>query len=41
VTVVGTPGELVLHGFGRELAQVDLDGAPADIEALQATSRGI
>jgi hypothetical protein len=31
----------VLHGFGRELAQVDLDGAPADIEALQATSRGI
>jgi uncharacterized protein (TIGR03085 family) len=41
VTVVGTPGELVLHGFGRELAQVDLDGAPADIEALQAASRGI
>jgi uncharacterized protein (TIGR03085 family) len=41
VTVTGPPGELVLYSFGRELAQVELDGAPGDIEALGATSRGI
>jgi uncharacterized protein (TIGR03085 family) len=41
VTVTGPPGELVLHAFGRELAQVELDGAPDDVAALQATSRGI
>ena len=41
VTVTGPPGELVLHAFGREQAQVELDGAPDDVAALQATSRGI
>ena len=41
VTVSGPPGELVLYSFGRTQAKVELDGAPADIEALNATPRGI
>lgn len=41
VTVTGPPGELVLHAFGREQVQVELDGTPADVAALQATPRGI
>ena len=40
VTVTAEPGELILHAFGRELAQVELDGAEADIAALQAAPRG-
>jgi len=41
VTVTAEPGELILHAFGRELAQVELDGAEADIAALQAAPRGL
>jgi uncharacterized protein (TIGR03085 family) len=41
VTVIGEPGELVLHAFGRELAQVELAGAEPDIEALRSAPRGI
>ncbi|HTK61390.1 MAG TPA: TIGR03085 family metal-binding protein [Pseudonocardia sp.] len=41
VTVVGQPSELVLHAFGREVGQVDLQGAPADVEALTAAPRGV
>lgn len=41
VTVVGKPSELVLHAFGREVGQVELQGAPADVEALTASPRGI
>lgn len=41
VTVIGPPGELMLHAFGREPARVQLDGAAADVEALARTPRGI
>ncbi|HEY2207453.1 MAG TPA: TIGR03085 family metal-binding protein [Pseudonocardia sp.] len=41
VTVVGPPGELLLHGFGRDLGQVELQGAPADVAALNGAPRGI
>ena len=41
VTVVGQPSELVLHAFGREVGQVELLGAPADVEALTAAPRGV
>jgi uncharacterized protein (TIGR03085 family) len=40
VTVEGEPGEIVLHGFGRDAARVDLRGEPADVAALKASSRG-
>lgn len=41
VTVVGQPSEVVLHAFGREVGEVELQGAPADVEALTAAPRGI
>jgi uncharacterized protein (TIGR03085 family) len=41
VIVIGPPGELVLHAFGRDQAQVELYGSPADLAALEATPRGI
>jgi uncharacterized protein (TIGR03085 family) len=41
VTVEGEPGEILLHGFGRDAARVDLRGEPADVAALEASSRGI
>jgi uncharacterized protein (TIGR03085 family) len=41
VTITGEPGELVLHGFGRGAARVEVDGDPADVSALAATSRGV
>lgn len=39
VTIVGEPAELVLYGFGRDAARVELEGDPADVAALGA--RGI
>jgi hypothetical protein len=39
--VVGQPSELFLHAFGREIGQVELQGAPADVEALTASPRGV
>ncbi len=41
VTVVGDPGELVLHAFGRDAARVEIDGLPADVEAYRAVPRGL
>ena len=41
VTIVGEPGELVLHAFGRDAARVELEGSPADVKALTARSRGL
>jgi uncharacterized protein (TIGR03085 family) len=40
VTVEGEPGEILLHGFGRDAARVELDGAPSDVEALRTSPRG-
>ena len=41
VTVVGAPGELLLHAFGRGEVRVEVEGEPADVEALAAASRGV
>jgi uncharacterized protein (TIGR03085 family) len=41
VVVTGTPTELVLHAFGREMAQVELNGTPDNVAELAATPRGI
>jgi uncharacterized protein (TIGR03085 family) len=41
VTIVGEPGEIVLHVFGRDAVHVDVDGTPADVEAYRAAPRGI
>lgn len=41
VTVVGGPGELVLHAFGRDAAKVELQGLPADVEAYRAAPGGL
>jgi uncharacterized protein (TIGR03085 family) len=42
VVLAGSPGELLLHAFGREQVRLDdVVGAPADIAALEATPRGI
>ncbi|WP_300018960.1 TIGR03085 family metal-binding protein [Pseudonocardia sp.] len=41
VTVVGEPGELVLHAFGRDAVEVELEGSAADVAALASASRGL
>ena len=43
VTIVGLPGEVVLHGFARpdDLIRVVVQGEPDDIAALAAAPRGI
>ena len=42
VVVRGRPGELVLFAYGRgDVAQVELVGDPADVEALQMSPRGV
>lgn len=41
VTITGEPGELVLHGFGRDAVWVEIDGGAADVAALGAASRGV
>jgi uncharacterized protein (TIGR03085 family) len=41
VTVVGEPGELVLFAFGRDAARVELQGEPADVDALARAPRGV
>lgn len=41
ITITGEPGELLLHAFGRNEVVVEFDGEQADIEAVQAISRGI
>ncbi|MCX6466019.1 MAG: TIGR03085 family metal-binding protein [Pseudonocardiales bacterium] len=41
VILLGEPGELVLHAFGRDAVRVEVEGEPADVTAFAATSRGI
>lgn len=41
VTLVGEPGELLLHAYGREIVVLDFEGEQADIAALQGARRGI
>jgi uncharacterized protein (TIGR03085 family) len=41
VTITGEPGELLLHGFGRDAVRVEVDGDPADVAALGSVSRGV
>lgn len=43
VILVGLPGEIVLHGFGRHIDKVRLvvQGDPKDIEAFEASPRGL
>jgi len=41
VTLVGEPGELVLHLFGRDASEVEIEGSAADVEAYRGASRGM
>jgi uncharacterized protein (TIGR03085 family) len=43
VILVGLPGEIVLHAFGRHLDKVRLvvQGDPNDVEAFEASPRGL
>ncbi|SHL34131.1 TIGR03085 family protein [Pseudonocardia thermophila] len=41
VTVVGEPGELLLHGFGRDAVQVEIQGDPDAVTAFGGAGRGI
>jgi uncharacterized protein (TIGR03085 family) len=43
VILVGLPGEIVLHAFGRHLDKVRLvvQGDPKDVEAFEASPRGL
>ena len=43
VILVGMPGEIVIHLFGRPLDKVHVvvQGDPADVEAFEASSRGM
>jgi uncharacterized protein (TIGR03085 family) len=40
VTVEGEPGEILLHGCGRDAVHVELHGQPADVADLTAAPRG-
>ncbi|GAA1325254.1 TIGR03085 family metal-binding protein [Pseudonocardia xinjiangensis] len=41
VTIVGEPGELVLHAFGRDAVRVELEGDTPDVESVAAAQRGV
>jgi uncharacterized protein (TIGR03085 family) len=41
VVVVGEPGELVLHAYGRTEVRVDVQGEPAAVQAFQRSPRGL
>jgi len=41
VTVVGEPGELMMHAYGRDQARVDVQGEPAAVQAIQRSPRGL
>jgi hypothetical protein len=43
VVLVGLPGEILLHAFGRPLdkARVVVQGEPDDIQAFEASARGL
>jgi uncharacterized protein (TIGR03085 family) len=39
VSIVGAPGELVLHAFGRSVARVEFDGDRASVAAVEGLDR--
>jgi uncharacterized protein (TIGR03085 family) len=41
VTLVGEPGELVLYGFGRDAARVEVEGAAEIKKTFEAAKRGL
>lgn len=41
VMLVGEPGELVLHAFGRDAVRVEVEGDAAEVAAFADVSRGI
>lgn len=41
VTLVGEPGELLLHAFGRDAVRVGLEGPPTEVAAFAAVARGL
>lgn len=41
VTLVGEPGELLLHAYGRDAVTLNFEGEQADIAAVQGLRRGI
>jgi len=41
VTLVGEPGELLLHLSGREAARMEIEGLPADVDAYKGLKRGM
>lgn len=41
VTLIGEPGELLLHAYGREVVVLDFEGEQAEIVAVQGLRRGI
>jgi uncharacterized protein (TIGR03085 family) len=40
VTIEGEPGEILLHGCGRDAVHVELRGQPADVAAFETAPRG-
>ncbi|MPZ64700.1 MAG: TIGR03085 family protein [Pseudonocardiaceae bacterium] len=41
VTLVGEPGELLLHAYGRDAVTLQFTGEPTDIATVQGSPRGI
>jgi uncharacterized protein (TIGR03085 family) len=41
VTVVGEPGELLLHAYGRSAVVLEFRGEPSAIQSLQRSPRGV
>jgi len=41
VVVIGPPGEIVLHAYGRDEVRVDVQGEPAAVQAFQRSPRGL
>ncbi|MFZ2178133.1 MAG: TIGR03085 family metal-binding protein [Rhodococcus sp. (in: high G+C Gram-positive bacteria)] len=40
VVLRGQPAELLLHAFGRDAVQIDFEGSPSDVEAVNSLDRG-
>ncbi|MCE3555068.1 TIGR03085 family metal-binding protein [Pseudonocardia sp. RS11V-5] len=41
VTLVGDPGEIVLHLFGRDASRVEVEGSVTDVAAYESVGRGL
>jgi hypothetical protein len=41
VVVVGDPGELMVHAYGRSQVRVQVQGEPAAVQAFQRSPRGL